>query len=66
MERLKFTGFHDVNGKALYVGMRCFDQENNVSDIEITEKNGEFYASPEGLDSESLSAVYHGLRIISE
>jgi hypothetical protein len=65
MDKKRFTGYLDIEGKMLCVGMICVDEANKVADIEIVEEDGVFYASPTGLDAELLSEVHNGLKIRS-
>jgi len=62
---MKSTGYTDVNGQEILVGMKCTDQINQVDDIEIIEANGLYFAKPSGLDGEPLSDVHEGLVITS-
>ncbi|CAI8946075.1 Phage protein [Brevibacillus sp. IT-7CA2] len=62
---MKTTGYKDVHGQEIRVGMKCIDQINQVDDIEIIEVNGQYFAKPSGLDGELLSDVHKGLVISS-
>lgn len=51
----------DKNGLPIDTGKIYKDVKNNVSDICILERDGNYYAKPKGLDEELLKAVYKGL-----
>lgn len=65
---MKSTGYFDIKGKEIFVGMKCRDVINNVDDIEIVEDtvDGYFYAEPTGLDAELLENVVDNLEIIEQ
>lgn len=53
--------FEDRDGKSIDIEKIYKDVRNKVDDIKIIEKDGNYYAHPEGLDDEPLENVCNGL-----
>lgn len=53
--------FEDRDGKSIDTEKIYKDVRNKVCDIRIIEIDGNYYASPDGLDEEPLGSVCDGL-----
>lgn len=58
---LKIKMYVDANGNPIDIDAVYKDVKNDVNDIHIIEVNREYFAKPDGLDEELLSAVCDGL-----
>lgn len=58
---MEIKTFLDKNNNPINMGKTYKDIINNVSDIHIIERNGFYFAKPEGLDIEPLEEVCSGL-----
>lgn len=56
-ELMEIKSFLDKNGNPIKIGKIYVDVLNNVPDIHIIEQNGNYFAKPDGLDSEPLESV---------